>query len=144
MAIIVTVLTKRWAVGLLIGYVLIILGETVLFRTVFSGQHFQPKLLWSYGVWKVQREQIAANILLFIPLGLLAGSLLKWKGILAGLGLSVVVELLQLVSQRGLCEFDDILHNTLGTFIGVSIYMLIEIMVKRKRSEDGRQKRSEI
>lgn len=132
--------TKKWTTGLLLGYVLIIIGETVLFRTSFSGQHFQPQLFWSYKVWSVQKEQIIANILIFIPLGILAGSLWKWKGILVGLGVSAAVELLELVSQRGLCEFDDILHNTLGTFIGVSIYMLAETVVKRKRNKNGLQK----
>lgn len=138
--IIITVLTKRWTAGVLSGYVLIILGETVLFRKPFEGQHFQSQLFWSYKVWEVQKEQIIANILLFIPLGVLAGCLWKWKGIIAGIVLSVVIELLQLISQRGLCEFDDILHNTLGAFIGVSIYMLVETVVKRKRNNNGLQK----
>ena len=55
-----------------------------------------------------------------------------------------MVELLQLISLRGLFEFDDILHNTLGTFIGVSIYMIVETVVKRKRNKDGLYKRPEI
>jgi glycopeptide antibiotics resistance protein len=129
------VLTKKWTAGVLIGYVLIILGETVLFRTPFDGQHFQPQLFWSHKVWSVQKEQIIANILIFIPLGILAGSLWKWKGIITGIALSIVIELLQLVSQRGLCEFDDVLHNTLGVFIGVSIYVLVETAVKIEREQ---------
>ena len=133
-AIIITVMTKKWTVGVLIGYVLIILGETVLFRTPFDGQHFQPQLFWSYKVWDVQKEQIIANILLFFPLGVLAGWLWNWKGAIAGIVLSVIIEILQLISGRGLCEFDDVLHNTLGTFVGVSIYVLVETVVKRKRS----------
>lgn len=133
-------LTKKWTAGVLIGYVLIILGETVLFRTSFSGQHFQPQLFWSYKVWSVQKEQIIANILMFIPLGIITGSLWKWRGMFAGIGASVAIELLQLTSQRGLCELDDILHNTLGTFIGVSIYMLAETVIKRKRNKNGLQK----
>ena len=112
----------------------------MLFRTPFDGQHFQPQLFWSHKVWSVQKEQIIANILIFIPLGILAGSLWKWKGILVGLGVSAAVEFLQLVSQRGLCELDDILHNTLGAFIGVSIYMLAETVIKRKRNKNGLQK----
>lgn len=103
----------------MVGYVLIILGETVLFRTSYYGEHFQPHIFWSYKVWDVQKRQIFANILMFIPLGLVAGNLWKWKGILAGLVVSVSAELLQLLTERGLYEFDDILHNTLGTTIGV-------------------------
>ena len=143
-AIIITVITKKWTVGVLIGYVLIILGETVLFRTSFDGQHFQPQLFWSYEVWDVQKKQIIANVLLFIPLGFLVGSLWKWKGVIVGAGFSIVIELLQLKSQRGLFEFDDILHNTLGTFIGVSIYMLAETLVIKKGNKYGLYKRPEI
>ena len=102
-------LTKKWTAGVLIGYVLIILGETVLFRKPFGGQHFQPQLFWSYEVWDVQKKQIIANVLLFIPLGFLVGSLWKWKGGVIGVGFSVAIELLQLISNRGLFEFDDIL-----------------------------------
>lgn len=140
MAIIIAILTKKWAIGLLIGYFLIILGETVLFRTPFDGQHFQPQLFWSHKVWDVQKKQIIANVLMFIPLGLLAGSRWKWKGILLGIGLSMTVELLQLISRRGLFEFDDVLHNTMGTFIGVSIYILVETAVKKKENKNGLQK----
>ena len=133
-------MTKKWAAGVLIGYVLIILGGTVLFRTPFDGQHFQPQFFWSYKVWAVQKEQIIDNVLLFIPPGVFAGSLWNWKGIIVGSGLSVAIELLQLISNRGLFEFDDILHNTLGTFIGVSIYLLVKTVVKGKRKKDGLKK----
>lgn len=121
-----------------------ILGETVLFRTQFNGQHFQPQVFWSYKVWDVQKKQIIANVLMFIPLGFLAGSLWKWRGVIVGAGFSIVVELLQLISQRGLFEFDDFLHNTLGTLVGVFIYMLAETLVTRKRNNDGLYKRSTI
>lgn len=70
-------------------------SETVLFRTPFEGQHFRPQLFWSYKVWDVQKRQVIANVLFFIPLGLLSGSLWKWKGILTGIGVSLVIELLQ-------------------------------------------------
>ena len=137
MAIIITAMTKKWAAGVLIGYVLIILGETVLFRAPFDGQHFQHQLFWSYKVWNVQRKQIIANVLLFVPLGFLVGSLWKWRGVIVGAGFSIVIELFQLISQRGLFKFDDILHNTLGTFIGVSIYMLVETLVMFGSGEKG-------
>ena len=139
-AVIFMVTTKKWALGLLTGYTLVILGETVLLRVPSSGQHFQPQLFWSYRVWNVEKGQIIANILAFVPLGFLAGCLWKWKGIIAGIVLSMAIELLQLLSQRGLCEFDDILHNTLGTLIGVSRYMLVETAVKKKGNNNGLQK----
>lgn len=41
----------------------------------------------------------------------------------------------QLVSSRGLCEFDDVIHNCLGALIGVVVTMLI-----RKLSRLGETK----
>ena len=111
--IVIAVLTKKISVGLLVGYVLIILGETILFRSVSYGEHFRPQLFWSYAAWEKQKEQIIANILLFIPFGLIVGRLWKWKGIIAGIGISLTVELIQLLSARGLFEFDD--GEILGT-----------------------------
>lgn len=133
-------LTKKLAVSLLIGYVMIILGETILFRTAFDGKHFQPLLFWSYEVWETQKKQVIANIILFIPFGLITGCLWKWKGIIAGIGVSFVIELLQLITRRGLFEFDDILHNMVGTVIGVCLYITVEAIVKKKGSKNGLQK----
>lgn len=124
-------ISKKWSDGLLIGYVLIILGEMVLFRTHTVRQVFQPQLFWSYEVWDIQKKQILANILAYIPLGLIAGKLWRWKGLIAGIGLSVTSELLQLITHRGLFEFDDIIHNTLGTLIGVSLIIIIEKVIKK-------------
>ena len=46
-----------------------------------------------------------------------------------GAGISVMIELLQLIFKRGLCEVDDVIHNVLGTLIGYGIAKII-LMVK--------------
>ena len=135
-----TIITKKLTIGLLVGYVLVILGETVIFRTPTTRLHFQPQLFWSYKVWDIQKEQIIANVLAYIPLGLLAGRLWKWKGILAGIGLSITSELLQLITNRGLCELDDIANNFLGTLIGVSTYMICMKLINKKGNNNGLHK----
>ena len=58
----------------------------------------------------------------------------KWKGLLAGVVLSITSELLQLITHSGLFEFDDIIHNTLGTLIGVMIYIIIEKVIKKENN----------
>ena len=35
-----------------------------------------------------------------------------------------MVELLQLLAARGLCEFDDVFHNMIGAVIGVGVVMI--------------------
>ena len=121
--------TWRWKGGLLAGYMFLVLAETVLIRKPFDGQHFQPELFWSWKEWDIQKNQILTNIAMFIPIGVLTGLIWKWRGLLVAVGLSMGIEVLQLISQRGLCEFDDMIHNTVGAAIGVGIVMIIKMML---------------
>lgn len=82
------------------------------------------ELFWSWKQWSVQKEQILTNVVMFIPVGVLAGKLWRWKGLWIGLGLSIAIELLQLVTARGLMEFDDVMHNMIGAVSGVGIMMM--------------------
>lgn len=61
---------------------------------------------------------------MFVPMGLLCGQLWKWKGLWVASGLSIVIELLQLITARGLCEFDDVFHNIIGAVIGIGVMLL--------------------
>ncbi len=103
------------------GYVFLILAEAVLIRKPFEGLHFQPKLFWSWRQFSVQRNQILTNIIMFVPVGVVTGWLWKWKGLWFAVGLSIVIELLQLITARGLCEFDDVFHNMIGAVMGILI-----------------------
>lgn len=115
---------KKPSLGLLVGYAFLILAETVLIRKPFVGEHINLELLWSWRQWKIQRNQILTNVIMFAPVGVLTGHLWKWKGLWVAAGLSIAIELLQLVTSRGLCEFDDIIHNMIGAVIGVGIVMI--------------------
>jgi glycopeptide antibiotics resistance protein len=70
---------------------------------------------------------------MLLPIGVLLPIVLEpvWKAgrkhifgrvVLAGFFTSLSIELLQLVMKRGLFEFDDMFHNTLGVVIGYWIY----------------------
>ena len=108
------------------GYAFLILAETVLIRKPFQGEHIKLELFWSWRQWKIQRNQILTNVIMFAPVGALAGRIWRWKGLWVAAGLSIVIELLQLLTARGLCEFDDVLHNVLGAVIGIGIVILVE------------------
>lgn len=95
-----------------------------MIRKPFEGEHFQSQFFWSWKQWSVQKEQILTNVTMFIPVGVLAGRLQKWKGLLAAAGFSIVIEFLQRVTARGLMEFDDVLHNCFGAAIGIGIVMV--------------------
>ena len=117
-------LWKKPSLGILAGYGFLVLVETVLIRRPFAGQHFQPVPFWSWREWKIQRNQILTNIVMFMPIGALCGHLWKWKGLRVAAGLSFSIELLQLITARGLCEFDDVLHNMVGAVIGFGVVMI--------------------
>ena len=70
---------------------------------------------------------------MFIPVGVLGGLLWRWREVLVAAGMSVVIEVLQLVSQRGLCEFDDVIHNCLGAVVGIA--MLMRTAIDRSKTE---------
>ena len=72
----------------------------------------------------MQQNQILANVIMFLPVGVLAGSIWRWRGLWVAAGLSAAIEILQLVTSRGLCEFDDVIHNMIGAAIGVGIAIL--------------------
>ena len=116
-------ISKKWSLGLLIAYSFLIVADTILIRSSYVGQHFQPQIFWSYRRPDLRME-IVGNILMFIPVGVFGGVLWRWKCVILAAGLSFAIELTQLISCRGLFEFDDIIHNTLGAVIGVGVVMI--------------------
>ena len=117
-------LWKRPSLGLLAGYAFLILAETVLIRKPFQGEHIKLELFWSWKQWSVQKNQVLTNVIMFVPVGVLTGLLWKWRGLWVATWLSLGIEVLQLVTSRGLCEFDDLFHNMIGAAIGVGIVMI--------------------
>ena len=131
---------RKWDLSLLIAYMFLVLAYTVLKRGPGEELSYGMEPFWSYkaifagGFNPVSRKtlfiQILANVVMFIPIGFFAGRLLGWKGILLGFGCSALIELVQLITKRGLFEFDDIIHNTLGAAIGVGLWVLLRKAMK--------------
>lgn len=74
-------------------------------------------------------REIFWNMVLFVPLGISFFFLLKKRilsSMLAGVLLSAAIEVTQLITHRGLFEWDDMVNNGLGTLIGICIAILIE------------------
>ena len=125
-------LWKKPSLGLLMGYAFLILAETVLIRKPFQGEHIKLELFWSWRVWRVQQNQILANVIMFVPVGVLTGLLWKWRGLWAAAGLSIFIEILQLITARGLCEFDDVIHNCLGAVVGILTVKVVVFISKKE------------
>lgn len=97
-------------------YILIILWITLFSREPMTARIFRG-LFWEIemGYW----NNIIQNILLFVPLGFLIGGK---RGIIAGVLLSIGIELTQYIFRLGYCELDDVLNNTIGTATGSLLF----------------------
>ncbi len=97
----------------------------VLFQTLF--RQAESNIAGMYPLWSYRqfftndglRTQILNNIWLFVPLGTAVYTLSrKPKFLFIPVVFSAMIEIIQFLSHRGLCEFDDILSNTIGACIG--------------------------
>ena len=82
---------------------------------------------------------VLLNIALFVPLGfllsLLAKPFRKWYAALgAGFGVSLLIELAQLFTGRGMCDVDDLFTNTLGAMLGWCAAMLVLALHQKNRT----------
>lgn len=130
----------RKIVGLLLAeYVGLIYCSTVIFRTVKNGigHNFRP--FWSYeAINNGEKFLIAENIMnvvVFVPVGILLGSLLRIKGswmitLLVGLCVSLLIEAIQYFLYRGFAETDDVMHNTLGCLMGYGLYRIMALTLR--------------
>lgn len=120
------------ALPLIAFYLSFVATITIVSRQPTLNAQYNYLLFWSYrailGGEIYLIAQVFWNVVLFIPIGILLsltlGTKNKWV-IKVGIGflLSLSIEIIQLFSHRGLFEFDDIIHNTLGTVIGIGIYL---------------------
>lgn len=137
------------ALSLSLGVILALTLSNRSIGKTFDENYFNFKPFWSYRQYfETNRIEFlfsdVQNFLLFIPFGLSVSSMFKDKGkyrlvISVGISfaLSVCIELMQGFFHLGLCEFDDIFHNTIGSIFGCAVYSLIFLCIKciRKKSE---------
>ena len=85
-------------------------------------------------------DRLILNILLYYPLGYLLPILfpkLKPKHvILIGCLCSIATEATQYILKMGWCETDDVIHNTLGTAIGVWVWHLQSKRLNKPKSNE--------
>lgn len=123
----------------------VLLAATLMDRDAYwSGGRIMP-LFYSYReAWNsfsaVQWRNLVLNILLFVPFGFLLPAGIRicrrfWVTYLAGLSMTVLIEVMQLVLGRGIVEMDDIFNNLLGTMIGFGLYAAVRCMLQSIRKQ---------
>lgn len=125
--------------GLFFVYVLIIVCTTLLGRSESSTPRsaslvpFASYIKYAQGNIEMLRESIM-NIVLFYPLGLLLGGVAsekfpRKKMLAFAFSLSLFIEVCQLIFNLGYAEVDDVIHNTLGTGLGMLVMYVVEKIV---------------
>lgn len=122
---------------ILVNYIILLLFFTVFGRRSWDYYRYNFEAGYSYLAAFLDGNydlliQIVANIVIFVPIGIMSSCLFKmcvWgKGLSFGLLISLIIEVLQFVLRRGCCEIDDLISNLIGTMIGcllISIYRLL-------------------
>ena len=127
--------------GLAIEYYFLVLCSTVICRTAPVLKRVELKPFYNYvDIWngvdfKRTLMEVLLNVALFVPIGFLLGGMMPkgfLKVLLTGFLLSSLIELFQLASGRGLCETNDVVHNTIGCMLGYAAAMA---MMKQFASE---------
>lgn len=134
----------------------------IYFSTIFSRINWQfwnievsklEKIKWFpfYSYFKLMNgeihyfQEIIMNIVIFIPIGFIICYLKNdRKCILDCIFLSFMIEISQFIYSCGLCEIDDIIHNSLGGCLGLLLYQLGKryymSVLSTKKTDDNAEK----
>ncbi len=92
-------------------------------------------------------NNLFGNIIIFLPFGFFMPMASKnenaVKTVMHGFALSLMVEVIQLITKVGCFDVDDLMLNTLGAFLGYLIYIMFERrrrrnVAYRKKTDYGR------
>lgn len=143
---------REYFFSLLLGiYVAIVLWITVFNRV--NGQYdVRIVPFYTYYQWLFKGEKLnicgnlIGNILLFVPFGFLLKESVSYSRltlkmkifiIIMSLLFSCVIEILQLIFQKGFFEIDDLLNNTIGGSVGMMISIIMEYMKRYLKRQKG-------
>lgn len=140
------IVVRRQALGLYFVYILLLFVITVLSReprtddlpNIFIPFYDIYFIIKNGYPWYYDNIIIlnAVNLAMFIPYGVLAREVTRSKvlfPVISGIAVSLTIEIIQLITARGLFDINDIMYNTLGTLAGVGICALCKKLWKEKK-----------
>ena len=88
-----------------------------------------------FGSWNLFLWNVVGNVCVFIPFGIFLPKLFKrcrnmLLVTLLSLELSLVVEVIQLMTRVGSFDVDDLLLNTIGGMLGYLIYKICSVVAR--------------
>ena len=136
-------------VWFLLGVYMVVMFITVfLSREPGSRKGVDMTLFGTWGQTPQAHAFVIENILLFVPFGILYPLAVSatdrktdfrrktgWEKftVLWGFLISVGIETVQLITERGYCQLDDVVMNTLGALVGYAIFASTKIVFAGKR-----------
>ena len=98
-----------------------------------------------YGTWgetPIAHAYFIENIIMFIPFGVLMPMVFRRMKkmrycVFAGFLFSCIIEISQLITQRGFCQLDDVVTNTVGTLVGWIIWSCGNYFIESRRNDLG-------
>ena len=130
-----SILLKRQKKKISVGILFIIYMEVLLQTAFFSREAGSRKgidftILSTWGKTAQEHAYFIENIMMFVPLGVLLPMLFKkirklQYCVLTGFLCSCTIEVSQMITQRGFCQLDDVITNTVGAVVGWMIWRCI-------------------
>ena len=105
---------------------------------------FPPRINWvpfvylfDYPVFREALINLIGNTAMFIPLGIVWPAVFREldthaKAIAAGVGTSLLIEILQLPFYVRCSDIDDLILNSTGYLLGYGIYLLVKALRQRR------------
>ena len=133
-----TILLKRQkkkmsVVVLLIIYIEVLLQTAFFSREPGSRTGIDITMFSTWGETAKEHAYFIENIMMFVPLGILLPMLFKKMRklqycVLSGFLCSCMIEVSQLITQRGFCQLDDVITNTVGAAVGWMIWRIYKYL----------------
>lgn len=129
---------------ILLIYIFVVLYITLINRVVgirrsMLTPFWELRTMLQSHNYKYWLGQIGGNLIMLFPLGIMlpivCDKFRSAKTVAAAFAFSIFIETTQYVTGRGLCEFDDVFHNTLGALIGYLIFRLVYDLIQKNKSE---------
>lgn len=120
----------RFSCILFIIYIEILMQTAFFSREPGSRQQIDLNLFGTWGQTAIAHAYFIENIIMFIPFGFLAPMVFERMRkvrfcVFIGFLCSCGIELSQLITQRGYCQLDDVVTNTVGMLVGWGIWKML-------------------
>lgn len=114
---------------LLLVYLASVLQLALFSREPGSRTGLDLALFATWGGNARSRSYVIENIIMFLPFGFLLPQAIRWsqrfwRCVGAGLLCSLILEIMQFLTERGHAQTDDVVTNALGTALGYGIYRI--------------------